>query len=250
MKHALIICFFLASFAGLPARAAVEPNVGEGYAVPTFKEMYQTIILMRGMNINDQQVVDEYARLTRCPLYREHYKNDVAWNRIGKEIVARVLERKESARVLYETFGVFQLERYDFQGQYFPLTPKTAMTNVGTIVLLSSKDFEPYCRSNNPSPLLPPNVNLLLNQPLTINKVRVPPETVEKILARMDKAGNPERYVYGRIRFLVTDAPGLVFTNKKATRSELLGRVTAVDFFLDREMTKPLGRTQLIMEKE
>ncbi len=244
MKHILIVFSLLLFLADFTA-AVAEKNAGEGYAIPTHKELTQTIVLLRGLDINDPKVADEYARLTRCQLYKQHYKNDIAWNKIRMAVVSDTLEKKEYPRILYETSGVFQLDRYDFEGQYFPLSRKTAMTNVGTIVLLSSQEFQPYCGINQPPPQFPANVNLVLNQALTLNKFRVPAEKVEKILARMEEMGNPERYVYGRLRFRVIDVPGLVTVNDSIVRAELLGHVTAIDFFLDEKMTKQIGDTQL-----
>jgi hypothetical protein len=240
MKYSLIIFSFLLGFAGLSAASAAN-DIGEGYADTTFKELSQTMLLLGGLDIKDPKVADEYARLAYCGLYRQNFKNDFEWEKIRSQIIARVLEKKEYYRILYETTGVFNLGRYDSESHAFPFSPDTAMVNVGSIVLLSRLDYMPYCGLNGPSAVFSSDVRLTLSQPLTVSSLKFPQEGAEKLLARMAAMDNQDRQLYGRIRFRLTDARAVFDRWGRIQRSELQGDITAVDFFLDGEMTKPAG---------
>jgi hypothetical protein len=233
----LFLVFFLAVFPALAAK-----GIGEGYARPMFRELSQTITLMGGLDTNDTKVADEYIRLVYCGLYKQNFMDDLSWDKIRKEVMSRILEKKEYFRVLYEVISPFRIERYDFDTGSFPMTRDTAMINVGSIVLVSGEDFQPYCGLKKAVYYYPPNINLLLTKPLTIDKFPLPEDRVQDLLARMDEMKNMNRQFFGRIRFRITDIPGLVINNDNAVRSEMRGEVLAVDFFLDRDLTKPIGR--------
>ncbi|MCE9507638.1 MAG: DUF4852 domain-containing protein [Alphaproteobacteria bacterium] len=241
MKYSLITFSFLFGFIGLSAASAAN-DIGEGYAATNFKELSQTMLLMGGLDINIPKVADEYARLTYCGLYQQTFKNDFEWNKIRSQIVARVLDKKEYYRVLYETSGIFKLGRYDTEEQYFPLSPDTAMANVGSMSLFSSDLYRPYCGlDSRGSAVFSSNITLVLNQPLTVNKIKFPQAEAENLLARMAATGNADRQLYGRIRFRITEAPGNTVLFGRVQSTVLRGDITAVDFFLDSEMTKPVA---------
>ncbi len=222
-----------------------QKRVGEGYAQPTFGEIVQTMVLLKGYDINDRKVADEYGRLVYCNLYKKNFGNDVAWNKIRSQYVSRIIEKKEYFRVLYETTGIFNLDRYDFETQSFPISAQTAMKNVGSIKLFSAEEPRPDCGNMKALSVFPPIIILQLNQPLTLDRLNLPMEKVEKMLARIEEAGNKQRQVYGRLRMRITDAPGPIMSNDTIVRADLRGDVVSVDFFLDRELTKPIGGVKI-----
>lgn len=246
MIRVFIILLILGSFAvSSPSSFAASRDVGEGYAKISFKELTQTLVLLGGLDITNPKVADEYARLVYCDLYSKNFENDVFWNKIRQQIITRAQEKKEYFRVLYETYGIFKLGRYDFEHQFFPLTPETAMKNVGSMVLLTAKEFEPYCGDKKIAFDFSPNINLILNHSFTLDKMAMPMDKVEWLLAQMAEEKNVDRQLYGRIRFRIIDTPGAVISNHRVIRVELLGEVTYIDFFLDAEMTKPIGGIQM-----
>jgi len=223
---------------------AFAGNGGDGYVTPSYREFAQTMAMLGGVDITNAAVADEYAKLVHCGLYQKNYKNDLEWYDIRSKIISRVLERKEHFRVLYETTGVFKLGRYDIDEQLFPLSPDTAMVNVGAMFFFSTDAYEPFCGQRKPSRIFPRNISFVLKKPLTLNVFRVPPDEVKKMMARMTKIKNLDRLLYGRIRFRVLQTPGPIRVKDKVVRAELHGEITAIDFFLDREMTQPAGIAQ------
>ncbi len=82
-------------------------------------------------------------------------------------------------------------------------------------------------------------------RPLNLTAFSIPPEKVEVMLTRMTEGRNSKREIYGRIRIHVIDAKAPEAKSGRI-RGVLKGDVTAIDFFLDKEMTKPIGGTQKI----
>lgn len=233
MKRFFLLLMFLMPLSA--ARAASE--VGESYAAPSFQELYRTMVMLGGVDITKPQVADEYAQLIDCERYQKTFSRDLEWNDVRQQIIARVQEKRDYFRVLYEVTSIFKVGRYNSEGQFFPLSSDTALKSAGSTALLSYEDYQPYCGLKEASPFFPPVINLIFNKPLTVDRIPVPQTMVGRLLARMEETRNSERYLYGRIRFRVVDVR-LEDVSRKDRIINVLGEVQAVDFFLDRDRSK------------
>jgi hypothetical protein len=248
-RYVAVFLVFMSLALSVQTALAAAPEVGEGYARPTFAELVQTLILLNGFDINDPKVADEYMRLVYCDLYRRNFGNDVMWDKIKNQVLVRTLKKREYFRVRYEVVGIFKLGRYDFKTEFFPISDKTAITNVGSVSLYTPGEQSLDCGGNNLSSMFPQNVVLELNEPLTVKGFHVAQKNVEKMMVRIQEAGNPNRQVYGRIRVFVTDAKGPDVSKANYNQVVLNGRVVSVDFFIDPQLTKPLGGIQISKEQ-
>lgn len=247
MNRYVAAVLILMSLALSVQTALASSDIGEGYARPTFSELIQTTILLNGFDINDPKIADEYMRVVYCPLYRKNYGNDVIWNKIKNQVIVRALKKREYFRVRYEVVGIFKLGRYDFKNEFFPISDKTAITNVGSVSLYNPTAQSLDCGGRNLNSIFPQNIVLELNEPLTVMGFHVPQKNVEKMMVRIQEDGNPNRQIYGRIRVFVTDAKESDVANH--SRIVLNGGVVSVDFFIDPELTKPLGGIQVGKEQ-
>jgi len=248
---ALVVLVSLALSAGTALaldKPASPQEPSEGYAKPTYPELIQTMILMGGADINEQRIADEYGRLVYCDLYRKNFSNDVLWEKLRDEITARAVKKREYFRVKYEVVGLFYLDRYDFKNEYFPISKKSPITNVGSINLFSPLDPKTDCSGASIYSIFPMEVVLQLNEPLTIERFKVSLDRVEKLMVRMEEAGDTSRRVYGRIRMVVTDAKGLDVSRGNSTQITLNGKVISVDFFIDSDLTKPIASIRVNKE--
>jgi hypothetical protein len=250
MKQRLLVLLFLLVFATTVSSlvwASDKDSGGEGYAPVKFRDLSQAIALMGGIDITNPEVVDEYSRLFYCDQYQQNFKNDLELYKLRKMIVAHLQEKKIYFRTLYETSSSFQLGRYDTEGQFFPLSEQTAMVNVGSLTLTSGNDWREYCGVRKPSEIFPAKINLVLSRPLNLTTFRIPLEQAKKLLTRMAEQKNSDRTVYGRIRVRALDVSGLgSVRDRGGIRSELKGDVIAIEFFLDKEMTQPVGPPQML----
>lgn len=241
MKRSLVVLSILLGLL-LPAQAAfADKDIDEGYARTTFRELVQTLVVMGGFDISDPNVADEYIFFTYPRLYKNNFNNDVAWNAIRNRIVARIQEKREYYRILYETTNVFRLDRYDFEDQSFPISSNTDTKDVGFVALFTREEFRSDARNERVRPLFPTDVVMKIERPFTVDKLSVPMDKVEKILARIEETGSKDRIIYGRTRVRITESMGFVRTQDHALRSGLKGEVVSIDFFIDKEMTKWIG---------
>ncbi|MDE2337229.1 MAG: DUF4852 domain-containing protein [Alphaproteobacteria bacterium] len=245
MKRRIIALFVVIGLfaAAMPAAAAGLP--GEGYAWPTFREIVQTFVLMKGLDITKPKVADEYGRITYCELYRRNYSNDFLWKKIRDEIVSRALKKKEYFRVRYQAVATFKLGRYDFKTHYFPFSHLQAFENVGYINLYTPSGGTSFCDSG-PDPIFSAYGMMKLDTPLTIEGFSISEKKVQKLMVRMQEAGNKDRKIYARIRVVVTGAEkGIGMSAGNSVQFVLDGYVTSVDFFLDPKLTEPIGHMPL-----
>ena len=222
------------------AQSSETGDSGEGYAFPTFKEISQTLIMLGALDVNKAEVADEYSMLAYCALYQEKYSNDFDWNNIRRQIVSRVLEKKEMYRVQYEFYSVINLDRYDFEAQVFPLAARSKMNNVGRMGLLDTQSFQPFCGMTSPtaSMYFPSIVRLVLHQPLNVDAVKMPMDDAEAMLKKMAEQKIDSRRLFIRFRFKASGVPRFSKSPGKRNMSvDLYGHMKAIDLFLDKEMT-------------
>lgn len=215
-------------------------EVGEGYASPTFKEMMQTITMMGGLDVANQDVADEYAKLIYCDLYTQKFKNDFEWNAVRRELVSRVLEKKELYRVQYEIQSAINLDRYNFESQLFPLTKDTQLENVGRITILDKSKFEPFCNIKNvlEAKYYSMDVRILLHQPILMTSLKMPMDEAQKMLKKMEEMKIESRKLYMRIRFRLSGTPVVNRAGGARTAyAEAPAHIKSIDLFLDRDMT-------------
>lgn len=240
LLQVIIVLVFSCVFSGIVcAQDLKDGDISEGYATPTFRELYTTIAMFGGIDINDKDIINEYARMTDCEEYTKFFKNDYEW-KIRYDVLAKRLKNKEEPyRVLYEIVDVIKLGRYDFDEGFFPLEGSGAVSNIGNVQLFDSRMFQDYCGSKEKVRIFPPRVNVLLANPLSINKIKIKKDYMKEMSDLIAKYNLTDtRRLYQRVRIKITDAVGYGYSNGNIFSSELEGKVMGVDFFFDRELTK------------
>lgn len=250
-KNKLIIVLALAwSLIVTPSIADI--NVGEGYSKTSFKELYQTMTVMGGIDIDNPKMLKEYIKLNYCDLYKEHYLNDIKWHEISSKVYSDIIDRRENYRIMYEFTELIKLDRYNFDKEYFDINKKSKMKNVGTVLLLNYREFQPYCFTEDEKYLFPKTVVLLLTTPLNMTKLEVPQDRIKELLSTIEHTNEQGlKAVYARIRFRVLDTPGLIYeegNKKQASKAAIRGNIEAIDFFYDRELTKAIDVIKIAQE--
>jgi len=76
----LILAVFVLSLSTGAARAQEE------YATPTWANLVRTLVRFGALDLTDQNLLDEYALVAECDMYREYYPNDFRWDAVRKII--------------------------------------------------------------------------------------------------------------------------------------------------------------------
>jgi hypothetical protein len=226
-----------------PATAQEDPKQGRGesFAAPTFRELALTSLMLDAFDNSSNHIVDEYAKLMYCPLYREKYKFDFEWNSVRQELARNLQSKREYFRTHFELTGTIYLGRYSFETQDFPLVKNTALVSVGSLTLLAydGEGAARYriCDDVTPTEVFPYTYLFMLHQPLTLDRLKMPMDEAEALLKRMEMMNNKERalHIRFRVRLLGAGKPQSRGIHKTImTRGELV----SIDIFYDREMTK------------
>jgi hypothetical protein len=214
---------------------------GEAYAEPSYRELGLTSLMLEAFDSSSNETIDEFAKLMYCPLYQEKYKSDFEWNNVRQELGRKLLGKREYFRTHYEISGTVYLGRYSFETQDFPFIKKTALVNVGSLTLLSvpAGGTQRYtlCGGTTPSPIFPTSYVFVLQQPLTLDRLKMPMDEAEALLRRMDLMNNKERALYIRFRMRLLGV-GNIYNQGVVSTMIFRGELTSIDIFYDREMTK------------
>lgn len=253
MKFFMIRICALAVLLCLSGQMAMASKYGggEAYSEPTFRELAQTMMFMDGFKTEDV-VIDEYAKLMYCALYNEKFTNDFEWNKIRSLLLQKIQTRKDYFRVLYQISGVIYLGRYNFETQDFPFINDSALVNVGSLVLFDATNNADLQRERilcggkrAVSLILPAYYVFRLNQPLTFDRLKIPMDEAQKLLSRMQKSKNDERALFVRFRVRAIAAQPASKVQAALEAAVLSGEMTAIDLFLDKEMTQPFASVEV-----
>lgn len=230
-------------------------QTGESYAAPTYRELIQTMFIVGGVDLKNPKIADEYLKLNHCGAYKQKYKNDFELNNYRQDIISRITSKKEYYRTQFEINGVVYLGRYNFETQDFPFVRDSALVNVGSMSLFStgtrdSKYSMTFCEDKDITTIFPGLLVLSMKQPLTFDRLKMPMDEAEKLLAKMESAKNEDRKLYVRFRFRITSVdPGQIdaatIKRSKSSKATFYGDMRAIDLFFDKELTQHVATIQM-----
>jgi hypothetical protein len=203
-----------------PVMAAQKPAVTETlqldtskYVEPTYANLAKLYWALGILDINDNELIDNYLSITDCDLYTNYLNDDLEWRTI------RELAR-ESLRKNYKTYPVhfrvtipLYLRQYHVEDEYFEVDmDKSALRAVRKIEALFYNNAM-TCRRSGEIRGFPRNLILFLNRPFTLAEVPVERELArifldevnsqKKFLSTKQRASEGERMAYLEIFFKV-----------------------------------------------
>lgn len=183
------------------------------YVEPTFANLAKLYWALGILDINNDEMIDNYLSITDCDLYTTYLNDDLEWRTIRE--VAR-----ESIRKSYKTFPThfrvtipLYLRQYHADEEYFEVdVEKSALKAVRKIEALFYNN-PITCRRSGEIKGFPRNLILFLNRPFTLAEVPVERELArifldevnsqKKALTTKQRASEGEREAYLEIFFKV-----------------------------------------------
>ena len=240
---ALIVAAIIACLLGTVSALAADR--GNGYTVPTYAALTNTLLRFKSIDLSKNETVDEYAIITQCDLYKEFFADDFKWQRIRKAIRESVKQNMPTFPIKYSAVGSRSLGRYNFEGHVFLF--QEPIKNVGIFSLYSATADDMTCQRPNvlnrrltddTVQFLPHDFKATLDYPVTIPGIPMPENEAQALLDRMQKFNNPTRQVYVRFNLQITFIEKLNTTFFGAISMD--ARLDSADFFEDKEMKKLL----------
>jgi hypothetical protein len=246
LKRILLLVVFIAFALASPARA-------EDYVKPDWPSLVKTLVRFNALDISDDRLLDEYAMITECDLYKSFYRDDFKWNQVRNAMRQSIKMNVATFPTSYRYETQLQLDRYDFHDKIYRLTDKSVIHNVNA--------FEIYSVSGSPCAgidivNIPHAFRAVLDTPLYFEGLPLAQADAEALLNRM-KIDNPDRIVYTRFNLRVVyieslRPPATGVTNKPLVQSNAQGsqsarldvRLDSIEFYEDPAMTKLIYRFQ------
>ena len=138
-------------------------TVADDYADLTWPNLVRTLVRFNAINIADPVIIDEYAIITECDLYKAFYHDDFKWNQVRKAVHESIKMNVSTYPVNYRYSVTIQLGRYDFTAKLFRFNKLTKMTNVNTFKMFAVNNRS--CGADNVKSL-PHNFRVVLTEPI------------------------------------------------------------------------------------
>lgn len=242
-----IIIFFFVLLLAVPAHA-------QEYAKPDWTNLLRTLIRFNAITLDDPKILDEYAAVSECDLYKTLYSDDFKWNEARTAIRESVRMNVATFPASYSYTTQLQLDRYDFQNKIFRLTEKTSLKNVNT--------FRIYKVDGAPcdgmvTKYIPTTFRAVLDVPIFFGGIPLAPNDAEALLNHMKADKNIDRVITAQFNLRVVfiapmhlsrisgDTRGYTQNGNDEERTSRLDvRLDSINFYEDTAMTKLIYRLQ------
>lgn len=208
------------------------------YKRASLQNLSQSFIKLTGVDLNDDTLIDDFAIINHCDIYRQHYKNEFAW-RQARDAFRRVMQRElESYPENVYLLGSLKLGRYDFEHKAFMLDDESKLERTG-IFRFSDRSFS--CQGGVVQQI-PLNYTFRLTNPITLDRLEMSEERAASIRSIMDQLGNRDRKVYVTFFIRINDFSTQSTAGSVAVRATTRATLMSMRVYLDR------SRTQMIYE--
>ncbi|MDE1901222.1 MAG: DUF4852 domain-containing protein [Alphaproteobacteria bacterium] len=235
----------------LPAVARADD-----YAKPDWPSLTRTMVRFNAIDLSDPAILDEYAIVTECDLYKAFYSNDFKWQQVRQAVLQAARNDIATFPTAYYYDTKLQLDRYDFGANLFRFTDKSTIRNVNAFTIYSVAGTG--CGGAHIK-ILPRTFRVVIGVPVTMDGIPLGEKDAQTLLGNMDKDGNISRIVYARFNLRITyidpmrKMPGGqgeadIYHQSNAPDNEsvrLDAHLDSIDFYEDPQMQKLIYEAQM-----
>ena len=212
------------------------------YSRPTWDNLIKTLVRYGALDLTDNQILDEYAIVTDCDLYRAFFDNDFKWNQVRESMRESVQMNLTHFPTSYTYEDKLALDHYDFQQQMYQFSDKNPLQKVNAFFLYRSDGQT--CNGLR-IPHLPRAFRAVLDESVTLPGLPLTQRSADALLRRMDANNNKDRMVYVRFNLHINyvgkvgpnpNSTDPMFTQANAANDApvlLNAQVDTIDFFED-----------------
>ncbi len=211
----------------------------DDYVLPDHVVLAQTLVRLKAVNLADDAVLDEYARLAHCPLFQGLYDDEFTWNDVRPAMRASVAQNIADFPMQYAVMGSVALGRYDFDQNGFRFRDPGTMENLGFLELTGTE--APRCGGDNYR-YFPSLYRVRLRRPVTLRLVPMSPDEADRLREYLVESGNRDRILTIRFNISIIDVADRTEIGRgpSGPGTTLLANPDSIDLFADREMTVPI----------
>ena len=225
-----------------------SPLHAEDYAKPSWSNLVQTLVRFNAVSLSSDRLLDEYAMITDCDLYKGFYSDDFKWNKVREAMRQSVQLNIATYPTSYHYDTTLQLDRYDFHDQLYRFTPRTTIRNINAFVIYQVEGSP--CKGGEVK-LLPDTYRALLDVPLYFEGLPLAAKDAEGLLQQMNSDHSKDHVVFTRFNLRVvyvepmrmttngTEVQTLRQSNSPELHTVRLdSHLDSIDFYEDELMTK------------
>lgn len=225
----------------------------DGFAKTTTANLIKTFIRFGALNIHDDNVINDYALLNECKVYKYFIHDDFRWHDVQTAIRQAIRQDVAVYPTAYNYDASLLLDRYDFKNNIYRFVIENGRQAINTFHLSTLN--EESCGDVHLT-AMPQEFNFVLDRSIQFPGIPLGEDQARDLLHDMEKSGNTQRKVYVRFKLKIvyiqpllqkdtSNQPGgkLIYRQSDGSLSGRLdSRLDSIEFYQDE------ARTKLIMK--
>lgn len=231
------------------------------YEKPTMKILSNMYWALGFADLENDEHIDHYLRLTECTIYRKFVSSEFEMKEIRDATRKFIVDNRKEFPTRVELVQELSLRDYDMKRRAFKIEPRYQIQSVRRFELVTKDDyFNGFCGAKGAAAnnIFPLGLVLEFSRPFTMTYVPAPPEIAleyidskDKLFQKvMDKAKNIEKVYDYRTAYLVMYAKAFAFRRVERSNSvrgaSLLQTMAVLEGI---EVYGDAGRKQLFYSK-
>lgn len=215
---------------------ATQANA-QAFAPLTYGNVLQSLVRFDALNLENDRILDDYAQVVDCDNFYKNYRDDFAKQARRVALRQDIKKNRMNFPDSYYFTSEMKLGEFDFKARIFALDKASQLNNVNSFALVKLNTRE-KCVKGARLTFLPDEIGVTIDQPVTIQGLPISEEKAKALVANMNAVKNYNRVIYARFSMLMVYAPPI--TTEMMTRYNADAQLLSVEFFEDKQMTKPI----------
>lgn len=195
----LILCLLVA----LSVFATPRADAADEYLQATPALLIQTLLRFGALDINNDVIIDDYAKVVECDLFSVFREDDFKWNKIREGLRSKIRSEAVTYPSTYTIRGYVKLDRYDFDTKMFKLNADSPILGVNAFRL---QDI-PQKSCNESIKVVPMQYVAVIENRINIPGFIMSESDAEALLGRLLKENNRSRQILAKFNLRIVDVP-------------------------------------------
>ncbi len=239
--------YLLAVLIALGLGTSNQANADD-FVPPTDVGIIQTLLRFGSIDINNDVLIDDYAKIVECDLFSTFKHDDFKWNKIREGLRNKIRSEAVTYPVNFYVLGYISLDRYDFDSRTFRINRDAPLIGVNAFRLAELQGS--YCKGNQIK-ALPLKYVASLEARISISGFIMSESDAQSLLLRLTKSGNNSRQILARSNIKITGVPKLSIDHRliehwydkntyvgKHKDAIFEAKLDSIEFFEDQEMRR------------
>ncbi len=226
-------------------------GIEDEYVPPDVENLSKLYWAIGKLDIEEDDLLDSYLMINECNLYLQNYHDDFEWKKIRKATREHILNNMNEFPTRLELIVPISLDRYDIENEVFELSSDSRIAGLRRLdFAMNNEAYKETCGRKGEIYEYPPNLIIVLNRPLVVEKVPMKPELAHLFLEDSKIAYDNlplklqvrkyERMAFLRLKVRITQYKNTLRVRGGELRAVVFGRLDGYEVYADEKKLKPL----------